>query len=123
MGRDIIVLFESEEEDHYEPLRIGNALKNNYIVHGSSSDRNKTLSIEKYLNKIRPCLGSMINYYKKQGKWKIQSSIATNFLSSKDTNETCAVHSKSDNKEIKVERTFWFSFTEISKRLRRINEK
>ena len=32
-----------------------------------------------------------------QGEWKIQLTIATNFLPSKDTDETHTMHSKSDN--------------------------
>ena len=31
MGRDMKVLFKSEEEDHYEPVRIDNNFVNNYI--------------------------------------------------------------------------------------------
>ena len=42
----------------------------------------------------------MINDLKTQGKWKIQLTITINFFSSKDSNETRTVHSKSDNKEI-----------------------
>ena len=37
----------------------------NYIEYESKSDRNKTLSDEKYFNKIRPYLKDIINNLKK----------------------------------------------------------
>ena len=42
----------------------------------------------------------MINDHKAQGKCKIQLTIAINFMSSKDSNEMCTLHSKSNNLEI-----------------------
>ena len=52
--RDIRNLFEHEEEDYYKPVRVGNFWSNNYMEYESNSYRNKTLSVEEYLNKIRP---------------------------------------------------------------------
>ena len=47
-------LFEYEEEEkHYRPVRVSHFWGNNYIEYKSYSDRNKTLSVEEYLNKIR----------------------------------------------------------------------
>ena len=40
--RDIRRLFEPEEEDHYEPVKIGNAFSNNYIEYKSEVDKNAT---------------------------------------------------------------------------------
>ena len=37
---------------------------------------------------------------KTQEEWKTQLIIAINFISSKDSNETCTMHIKSDNIEI-----------------------
>ena len=55
--RDIKNLFEHEEEEnYYKPVRVSNCWNNNYIEYESNSNRNKTLSVEKYLNKIRPYL-------------------------------------------------------------------
>ena len=51
--RDLRNLFEHEEEDYSKP--VGNSWSNNYIEYKSKDDR-KTLSIEKYFNKIRPYL-------------------------------------------------------------------
>lgn len=57
--RDIRTLFESEEKDYYELVRTSNAFSNNYIEYESEGDKNKTLSTEEYLIKIRPCLSNM----------------------------------------------------------------
>ena len=50
--RDIRNLFEHEEEDYYKSVRVGNFWINNYIEHESNSDRNRTLYVEEYLDKI-----------------------------------------------------------------------
>ena len=60
------------------------------------------LSIEEYINEIRSYLSDIINDYKIQGEWKIQLAIAINFMSSKDSNETSTMHSKSNNIEILI---------------------
>ena len=55
--RDIRNLFEYEEEENcYKPVRVSNFWSNIYIEYESKGDRNKTLSVEKYVNKIRPYL-------------------------------------------------------------------
>ena len=64
-------LFEPEE-DYYEPLRIGNAFNSNYIEHESNGDKDRKLTINEYLDKIRPYLNNMIKDLKIQGEWKIQ---------------------------------------------------
>ena len=100
--RDIKNLFEheKEEENYYEPVRVSNFWSNNYIEYESNGDRNKTLSVEEYLNKIRPYLKDIINNLKKSDTWKIQLTIANNFISSIDNDEEHVMHSKSDNIEI-----------------------
>ena len=60
------------------------------------------LSIKEYLNMIRPYLIDIIIDSKTQGEWKIQLTITINFLSSKDSNETCTMHMKSNNIEITI---------------------
>ena len=60
------------------------------------------LSAQEYLNKIRPYLKDIINNFKKLDWWKIQLTIANNFISSIDNNEECVMHSKSDNIEIMI---------------------
>ena len=51
--RDIRNLFENEEEDYCKLVRVGNFWSNNYIERESNGDRNKTLTVEEYLNKIK----------------------------------------------------------------------
>ena len=90
------------EEGYYKQVRVGNFWSNSYIEYESNGYRNKTLSIEEYLNKIKPCLKDMINDLKKSDTWKIHLKIAINFMSSKDNDEECVMHSKSDNIEIMI---------------------
>ena len=77
-------------------------MKSNYIEYDSSGDRNKILSAEEYLNKIRSYLKDIINNLKKSDTWKIQLTIANNFISSIDNDEERVMHSKSDNIEIMI---------------------
>ena len=58
--------------------------------------------IREYLNNIRPYLKDIINDLKKSDTWKIQLAIAINFISAKDTDKECVMHSKSDNMEIRM---------------------
>ena len=46
---DIRTLFEPEE-DYYKPVKIVNAFDYNFIVYENNEDKEKTLSIEEYLN-------------------------------------------------------------------------
>ena len=70
---DIKNLFEQKKEElnYYKPVRISNFWSSNYIAYGSNRNRNKTLSVEEYLNKIRPYLKDIINNPKKSDMWKI----------------------------------------------------
>ena len=64
--RDIKNLFEhKEEENDYKPVRLSNFWSKNYIEYESNGDRNKSPSVEKYLNKISPYLKDIINNLKK----------------------------------------------------------
>ena len=56
---------------NYKPVRVINVWSKNYIESESSNDRKKTLSVEEYLNKIRPYLKDIINNLKKSDTWKI----------------------------------------------------
>ena len=51
---------------------------------------------------IRTYLSHIINDHKIQGESKIHLIIAINFISSEDFNETCTMHTNSDNIEIMV---------------------
>ena len=103
MLNDIKNLCEHEEQENdYKPVRVGNFWSNNYIGHETNGDRNKTLSVKEYLNKIRPHSKDIINNLKKPKKWKIQLTIANNFISSIDNDEEYVVHPKSDTMEIMI---------------------
>ena len=79
------------------------SFNNNYAQYESKGDKNKILSIREYLNMIRPYSVNMINDHKNQSEWKIQLTIAVNFISSKpDSDETCIMHTKSNNIEIMI---------------------
>ena len=91
--RDIRNLFQMEKEDYYKPVSVGNFWSRNYIEYESNGDRNKALSIEESLNKVRPHLKDIINYLKRSATWKIQLTIAINFISPKDTGEEDQVYS------------------------------
>ena len=81
-----------EEENYYKPVGVSNFWINNYIEYKSSGDKNKTLSVEEYLNKISSYLKDII----------IQLTIANNFISSLGNVEECIIHSKSDNMKIMI---------------------
>ena len=72
-----------------------------YIEYKRKADR-ETLSDDKYLNEIRLHLMDIINNLKKSDTWKIQSTIAINFISSKDNDEERVMHSKSDDTLIMI---------------------
>ena len=79
------------------------SFNNNYAQYESKGDKNKILSIREYLNMIRPYSVNMINDHKNQSEWEIQLTIAVNFISSKpDSDETCIMHTKSNNIEIMI---------------------
>ena len=102
--RDIINLFkhEEEEEHYYKLVGVDNFWHKNYIEHGSNSHRNKTLIEENY-NEMRPYLNDIINDLKKSDTWKIQLTIAINFITFKDNGEEeRLMHSKSDNIEFMI---------------------
>ena len=65
----------------------------------SRHDKNKTLSVEEYLNKIRPYLKDITNYLKKYHTWKIQLTIPINFMSPKGKKEERVMHSRNENTE------------------------
>ena len=118
--RDVKDLFDlSINEDYYKPVITKDAFNNNYIQYESKGDKGKNLSIKKYFDMIRPNLRYIVNDHKSQGEWRIHSgnkiknvkrktqseweiqlATAINFISSKDSDETCTMHAKSNNVEI-----------------------
>ena len=54
-----------EEENYHKPVRVINFWSKNYIENEINSGRNKTPSVEEYLNKIRSYLKDIMNNIKK----------------------------------------------------------
>ena len=79
-------LLKLENEDYYKPIRVSNFYSNNYIKLESNGNRNKNLSSEEYLNKLKSYLKDIIIDLQISGTWKIQLTIAINFISSEDIN-------------------------------------
>ena len=83
--RNIDYLFnEIPKEEYYEPIEIKSAFDGNYIKYESRGDNDDNLSLEEYLNIIRPYLGDMIDNHKAHGEWKIQLVMKLIFISSLD---------------------------------------
>ena len=78
--RDIRNLF--QQENGYYIIRVGKKILWNktYIKYESNQDRNKNLSVKKYLNEMKPYLRDIIINLQKYNTWKIQFAIAINFL-------------------------------------------
>ena len=80
-------------------------------IHG---DKNSNLSLDEFLNKIKPYLRDIIIDLQRSDAWKIQLTIAINFISSKDTEEESVMHSTSDNMSHFVQKSG--SFRNINER-------
>ena len=89
-------------EDYYKPIITKGAFNNNYTQYESKGDKGKKIStVNEYLDMIRPYLVVIINDNKTQSEWKIQLTIAINFISPNlESGETRTMHAKSDNVEI-----------------------
>ena len=109
----------SIDEDYYEPIIVKSDFDGNYIQYKSKEDKGKNLSIKRYLKMIKPYLSDLTSNHKTHGlvryyfgskswlektssEWKIQLTMAINFISSKDSDETRTIHTKSNNVEIMV---------------------
>ena len=85
---------DDDGNDYYKPILVEISFKNNYKYYESRGDKDKKLSVKQYLYKIMPYLSDLINDHKairnESNEWKIQINMHVNFISSKDTGETCA---------------------------------
>ena len=101
------------DEDYYEQIITKGAFNNNCIQYESRGNKDKILTVNEYLDIIRPYLTNMINNHKTQekkwrihsvskiiepttqGEFKIQLTMKINFISSKlDFNETRIMHTQ-----------------------------
>ena len=44
-----------------KPVKVDNFWRKNYVEYETNGDRNKTLPVEEYINKIKPCQKDIIN--------------------------------------------------------------
>ena len=101
--RDIKNLFGEVDEDYYKPIKIKSASNGNYIKYESKGDKDKNLLPKEYLDMITSYLSDMINDHKTRIEWEIQLTMQINFISSKDSKETCTMHTKSHDREIMMD--------------------
>ena len=63
--RDIENLFdEASEEDYYKPILVKSSFNGNYKYYESRGDKEKTLSVRHYLNKMTSHLYDLINNHR-----------------------------------------------------------
>ena len=89
--RDIRTLFE-QEEDHCKPKIVSSLWNNNYFEYENNGDENRNLSLDEYLNQIKPYLRNIIIDLHNSDTWKMQLTILINFISSKDVEEELIMH-------------------------------
>ena len=94
--RDFRTLFE-QDEGYYKPERVSNFWSNNYIECESNGDKNRNLSLDEYLDKTEPYLSNMIIDFQNSDTWKIELTIAINFIFLKDAEDERVMHSSRDN--------------------------
>ena len=87
--RQIENLFHKINENYYKPIKTDGAFNENYMEYESRGDKDRNLSLEDYLNIIKPFLKD----------WKIQLIMRINFISSLDNDELRIMSSKSNNYE------------------------
>ena len=105
--RDIENSFDNvNDNDYYKPILVKSSFKENYKYYESRGDKDKKLSIEQYLDMIKPYLSDLINENKaietSSNEWKIRINMHINFISSNDTGEVCIIFVLSDNEEISL---------------------
>ena len=78
-------LYDDIDDDYYKPEKIYQAFDDSYVEYHSNGDTDKRLSIEEYLNMIKPYLSNMIDDHKDE--WKIQLSMKISFVPSRDSED------------------------------------
>ena len=83
----------------YEPLLIKSGFDNNYLEY--MSNVNDLLSLNEYLELIKPYLYDLTNVHKAKGEWKMEIS----FISQKpNSNEVCVMFTRSTPEEFMIGR-------------------
>ena len=85
----------------YEPLLIKSGFDNNCLEYMSNG--NDSLSLNEYLELIKPYLYDLINVHKANGEWKIQLSAEISFISQKpNSNEIRVMFTRSTPEEFMI---------------------
>ena len=106
--RDIENVFDNidDDDDYYKPILVKSSFDENYKYYESRGDKDKKLSIEQYLDMVKPYLSVLINENKaienNFNEWKIQINMHVDFVSSNDTGEIRTILVLSDNEEIRL---------------------
>ena len=79
---------------------MSNFWNSNYIEYQSNGHRNKNLTLEEYINQIKPYLKDIVIDFQEFDTWKIQLAIAINFISSKDAEKERVMDSKREYIEL-----------------------
>ena len=106
--RDTENLFDNVDnnEDYYKPILVKSCFNESYKYYESRCDKDKKLSIEQYLDMIKPYLSDLINENKaietSSNESKIQINMRINFASLNDTEEIRTGFVWSDSEEIRL---------------------
>ena len=85
----------------YEPVLIKSGFDNNYLEYMSNG--NDSLSLNEYLQLIKPYLYNLLNVHKAKGEWKIQLSAENSFISQKpNSNEIRVMFTRSIPEEFMI---------------------
>ena len=99
-------MFDNIDDDYYKPILVKGSFNENYKYYESRGDKDKKLSIEQYLDRIKPYLSDLINENKalenNLNEWKVQINMSVNFVSFNDTGEIRTIFVLSDNEEIRL---------------------
>ena len=103
--RDIENVFDNiDDNDYYKPILINSSFDENYKFYETKDNKDKKISIEQYLDMIKPYLSGLINESKaiedNFNEWEIQINMLVSFVSSNDTREIRIIFVLSDNEEI-----------------------
>ena len=100
------MLEEINENNYYKPILVKSSHKEGYKKYESRGDKNKTLSIQQYLNKIIPYLKELRNNHKgiknSSKEWIIQLNACIKDVSLHDTGDICTFYVWSENEEIRL---------------------
>ena len=93
-----------DDNDYYKQILINSSFDENYKFYETKDNKDKKLSIEQYLDMIKPYLSGLINESKaiedNFNEWEIQINMLVNFVSSNDTREIRTIFELSDNEQI-----------------------